>query len=182
MLIELLMRLDEIKHRGRKAAKRLVPEWQNPWLGKGVEFTQAWREGHEIGTVERIAKIPLTLAYAAGIDASKAGMPFDSNPYCKDNRLEEYEKWNEGWVRALHRSDAHKLRLYDAQRGICYLCGSMILGTRTATFDHVTPKALGGDDVDNLLLAHEGCNVKKRSRPPYACELIYLEHINTVIS
>lgn len=65
-------------------------------------------------------------------------------------------------------------RLWQDQEGICALCGKPMPPTRAdvahatlwkkwrPTFDHITPRARGGDDdVANLQLAHATCNKRK---------------------
>lgn len=74
-----------------------------------------------------------------------------------------------------------KSRLYAAQDGNCYLCGYHMGAVRQATEDHVTPRARGGRNASNLLLAHSACNNHKGAREPYPCELIYLRTINLIV-
>ncbi len=65
-------------------------------------------------------------------------------------------------------------RLWEAQTGLCALCGKTMLRNRfeapharvwakqRATFDHVIPRSKGGPDtLDNLQLAHARCNKVK---------------------
>jgi 5-methylcytosine-specific restriction endonuclease McrA len=47
-----------------------------------------------------------------------------------------------------------------------------------ATLDHVIPRALGGADGGNILLACSKCNNRKGSRAPAPCEMIYLAAVN----
>ena len=68
-----------------------------------------------------------------------------------------------------------KSRLFEAQDGRCYLCTRQMA---SPTEDHVVPKALGGKNRANRLLACPKCNVKKAHRKPYACELIFLRAVN----
>lgn len=79
--------------------------------------------------------------------------------------------------------------LINAQGGICFLCGSPLeIGealephdqTR-ASFDHVLPKALGGNDRKNRLAAHRSCNTTKSDRAPFACELLFLRVANIYV-
>lgn len=68
------------------------------------------------------------------------------------------------------------------QRKRCYLCGEpMDLSNHGRgrnllawTYEHVFPRAAGGRDLSNILLAHRSCNDVKHSRWPYPCEVIYL--------
>jgi 5-methylcytosine-specific restriction endonuclease McrA len=74
--------------------------------------------------------------------------------------------------------DPHRERLYRAQEGKCGLCGGEIFDPRGATLDHVIPRALGGRNFENLLLAHKRCNNLKADRPPTSCELETLAAVN----
>ena len=60
-------------------------------------------------------------------------------------------------------------QLYDAQGGICYLCGAPMdreytKGSITwASIDHIVPLCRGGTwHPSNLAAAHRGCNTWKR--------------------
>lgn len=65
-----------------------------------------------------------------------------------------------------------KLRMFEAQRGLCWLCGGLMrldvdLATHpdAATFDHVIPRAHNGTGrQNNLLLAHKRCNAARGGR------------------
>ena len=69
--------------------------------------------------------------------------------------------------------------LWDAQSGLCALCGEPMLRNRfdaphatiwkkrRPTFDHIHPVSKGGkDEFENLQLAHHDCNQKKADRVP----------------
>lgn len=74
-----------------------------------------------------------------------------------------------------------RTRLYKAQNGLCYLCGKPMAGKSgrgMPTEDHVVPRARGGKNAANRLLAHSRCNGWKHCREPYACELLYLQIVN----
>jgi 5-methylcytosine-specific restriction endonuclease McrA len=72
------------------------------------------------------------------------------------------------------------LQRYEEQRGLCIYCGDiMIVMTAAevksrpdiaplrATCDHVTPRALGGEDtLDNVVAACSGCNTIKGDIAP----------------
>lgn len=73
------------------------------------------------------------------------------------------------------RAKSYKTRLSEAQGGVCYLCDRKCVNP---TEDHVVPKALGGKNKANRLLACAKCNNRKGARPPRPCELIYLWAIN----
>jgi 5-methylcytosine-specific restriction endonuclease McrA len=75
---------------------------------------------------------------------------------------------------------ALKLTWRRAQRGLCYLCGEPLDGP--GTWDHVTPRRLGGPDHPvNVLLAHRRCNEAKAHRAPYPCELLYLRATYAIV-
>lgn len=68
------------------------------------------------------------------------------------------------------------------QGALCYLCAqAMDLGRENRsknllgwTLEHVFPRAAGGGERSNVLLAHRVCNDVKGQRWPYPCEVIYL--------
>jgi 5-methylcytosine-specific restriction endonuclease McrA len=64
------------------------------------------------------------------------------------------------------------------QGGLCYLCAKPFKEEDWATRDHVIPRALGGSDERNILLACGACNNRKADRPPKPCEMIYLAAAN----
>lgn len=71
--------------------------------------------------------------------------------------------------------------LFRLQGGRCYLCGRSFGRVRgQPTFDHVVPRARGGQDADNRLLAHLNCNEGKGNDEPRPCELIYLAAITAM--
>ena len=72
-------------------------------------------------------------------------------------------------------SASYRSRLFEAQDGRCFLCQRQMA---SPTEDHVVPKALGGKNRANRLLACGPCNVKKAHRKPYACELLMLQAVN----
>ena len=71
-------------------------------------------------------------------------------------------------------------RLYERDKGICYLCGSkcdledyvykgnvFIAGNYYPSVEHIIPRAKGGTDTwDNVKLAHRICNSLKGINPP----------------
>ncbi len=63
--------------------------------------------------------------------------------------------------------------LFRMQGGKCYICREDF-GKRAYNFDHVVPRASGGKDAMNRLLAHNTCNSKKDSRDPTQDERDYL--------
>ena len=70
-------------------------------------------------------------------------------------------------------------RLWQAQRGRCYICGREIAppgraAADGATTDEIVPLSLGGKRrLGNVALAHLACNARKADRPPTACEKLY---------
>lgn len=63
-----------------------------------------------------------------------------------------------------------RLRIYERDRWCCQLCGEKVdrrakFTDRAPSIDHIIPRSFGGtDDVENLQLAHRGCNSKKGNR------------------
>lgn len=56
------------------------------------------------------------------------------------------------------------LALRDGVR--CYLCGQAEVADEPWHVEHVIPKVRGGsDDLDNLRLAHQSCNLQKGTEP-----------------
>jgi 5-methylcytosine-specific restriction endonuclease McrA len=68
-----------------------------------------------------------------------------------------------------------KLRRFQENR--CYLCPREFTPDDDATQDHVVPRAKGGKNAGNILLAHARCNTRKGDRLPTASELAYLQSI-----
>lgn len=66
--------------------------------------------------------------------------------------------------------------LFIAQQGLCWLCGKRMLliedlppgpirNPDTATWDHIKPLSLGGDNSqENLALAHSKCNLARANK------------------
>jgi 5-methylcytosine-specific restriction endonuclease McrA len=73
------------------------------------------------------------------------------------------------------KSLSYRARLFEAQDGRCYLC---LRHMAAPTEDHVVPKAMGGKNRANRLLACTICNGRKASRPPHPCERLFLWVIN----
>lgn len=92
-------------------------------------------------------------------------------------------------------------RLYQAQRGLCFLCGQRISlaaavgGSKGPTLEHVWPRhqieamryhgqtmppfmGRKRGTIGNALVAHGKCNSTKGHRNPYPCELIWLADVN----
>lgn len=87
--------------------------------------------------------------------------------------------------------EAWRARLWEAQGGICFLCGkqmpeppinmaSIPAALRLVSLDHVYPRARQRwrGNTGNMLLAHEQCNSRKDERMPYPCEVLFLTAIN----
>jgi 5-methylcytosine-specific restriction endonuclease McrA len=64
------------------------------------------------------------------------------------------------------------------QRGRCYLCQRPFEPDNWGTRDHVIPRALGGIDAGNVLLACFDCNNIKADRAPKPCEMLFLTAAN----
>lgn len=71
-----------------------------------------------------------------------------------------------------------RAKLHAAQDGLCGLCGDPICLPSDGTIDHVVPRALGGGNSRNVLLAHGECNNLKADRSPTAEELTVLAIVN----
>lgn len=80
--------------------------------------------------------------------------------------------------RARQGGNPFRIYLYHAQDGNCGLCGNPIGDPCEGTIDHVVPRALGGRNVGNRLLAHGLCNNQKADRPPTMHELEALARVN----
>lgn len=71
------------------------------------------------------------------------------------------------------------LFFWSYQKRKCYLCGGRMghpnegFHGHSATTDHVLPISRHGQRRFNILLAHRGCNCRKNSRSPTACELFF---------
>jgi 5-methylcytosine-specific restriction endonuclease McrA len=57
-----------------------------------------------------------------------------------------------------------RVKIFDAAKGKCHLCGHVIFLSDKWDVDHIKPLWLGGEDVvDNLGPAHERCHRAKTS-------------------
>jgi hypothetical protein len=103
------------------------------------------------------------------------------NPEFRSLRLEARENFGSARNILGHGKEIYNgfvKRRLKKQQHRCYLCFKEFgPGLQGPTYDHVVPKALGGQDGGNMLLAHLHCNGIKSDRPPFACELLYLEFI-----
>ncbi len=70
------------------------------------------------------------------------------------------------------------LTLWDLQGGRCYICAKGFVPDDWASRDHVVPRAKGGEDGGNTLLACAACNQGKADSDPTPCELLYLAGVN----
>lgn len=70
----------------------------------------------------------------------------------------------------------------DRTRGLCHICHqevdlstygrTRLYGAEAATVDHLVPQSHGGDDdLDNLMIAHHGCNASRGTRDPEEARL-----------
>jgi 5-methylcytosine-specific restriction endonuclease McrA len=76
-------------------------------------------------------------------------------------------------------SDYRRMVLMDAQEGLCSVCGEAIDLADKWTLDHVIPIYEGGaDQLGNLCVAHEACNVAKANDWPTGCEMVALFAVN----
>jgi 5-methylcytosine-specific restriction endonuclease McrA len=64
--------------------------------------------------------------------------------------------------------------LWTFQNGHCYMCAALFHRDRYVTKEHVVPRALGGTNDANILLACIPCNNTKADRPPTRRELAML--------
>jgi 5-methylcytosine-specific restriction endonuclease McrA len=74
--------------------------------------------------------------------------------------------WRKGGQR--EKRDELRSKLFDEQKGLCWICGKPMtlqrkglidVGPKFATFDHRVPHANGGTcHITNLHLAHRRCN------------------------
>lgn len=74
-------------------------------------------------------------------------------------------------------------RMVIEQAGVCANCGGPLSFEAShpnlrPTFDHVTPRALGGSNHRNRVAMHGICNARKADRAPTGCELLMLEAVN----
>jgi 5-methylcytosine-specific restriction protein A len=60
-------------------------------------------------------------------------------------------------------SKARRLRIWEKEKGVCYLCRCKVLAGEAWEAEHVIPWTIGFDDSDdNLKVAHkEGCHATK---------------------
>lgn len=58
-----------------------------------------------------------------------------------------------------HLSTTARLRIFEAAKGICHLCGQKITAGQEWDVSHAIPLAMGGaDDDSNMLPAHRRCH------------------------
>jgi 5-methylcytosine-specific restriction endonuclease McrA len=112
---------------------------------------------------------------AQQVETLRFGPPQAPAPLSPERRQELAELAAEALA---HRGEwIHELR--PLQKGKCYLCGGPFGDDgRKPTLEHVVPRALGGRNHRNVLLACDPCNRIKADRAPTADELAYLERIN----
>lgn len=125
---------------------------------------------------ERLARAP-TLYFGGSRSIIK--FPERPDPAIQKSMRRKAKKVTRQAARARHLESADKYqRIFELQHCRCYLCRGPFEGIAQATDDHVTPQALGGRRVGNILHACFGCNNGKADRAPFPCELLYLESIN----
>lgn len=108
---------------------------------------------------ERLAALPQPVRYAP--EPEKPVEPVDVEDAAKDTKR-------------LMR------RIWEGQGKVCFLCAKP-LAFDAVTADHVTPRAQGGPNALNRLAACSKCNGRKNCRMPFACELMWLDHINLTV-
>lgn len=68
-------------------------------------------------------------------------------------------------VRTTHRgrmSPSRRLRIYEAHKGLCCLCGLKIEAGQKWIVEHLRALELGGEDAEsNMAPAHESCAIEK---------------------
>lgn len=83
-------------------------------------------------------------------------------------------------VKATKDTKSLMRRIWEAIDRRCYLCIREI-EFDCVTVEHVTPRAKGGSNSQNRMPSCARCNVKKGSRAPYACETMWLAHVNLTV-
>lgn len=95
---------------------------------------------------------------------------------CESRRVLEYKKKNPESDRKLTRERLDRLNgwrpdpglkgdLYHEQGGVCALCGEALGAIETAQVEHLIPTVKGGgNDAENLVLAHSKCNQEKHGK------------------
>jgi 5-methylcytosine-specific restriction endonuclease McrA len=78
-------------------------------------------------------------------------------------------------------------RMVIEQGHVCASCGGPLVFDKShpnlrPTFDHVTPRALGGGNLRNRVAMHGICNRLKADRAPNGCELVMLAAVNARIA
>jgi hypothetical protein len=75
-------------------------------------------------------------------------------------------------------------KIADIQGGRCVHCGGALdhslsrFNPLRPTYEHVIPRARGGKNVGNRLVAHLVCNGEKGDSMPTGCELVWLLAVN----
>lgn len=54
-----------------------------------------------------------------------------------------------------------RLLVIARDKGICQICGELVIGKGEAHIDHIIPKPLGTDALNNLRLTHRKCHSKR---------------------
>lgn len=74
-------------------------------------------------------------------------------------------------------TDRLRVLLFEAQRGLCAICGHDMDGV--VSLDHVIPHALGGKHgLGNYVATHGECNGDKTNDVPTGCEMVWLLMVN----
>ncbi len=83
---------------------------------------------------------------------------------------------------ARHAREGTKIAaLFKLQERRCYLCACEFTLSNLPTVDHVKPRARGGRNAYNVLLACQPCNQEKADRPPTEAELATLRRVNDLL-
>lgn len=141
-----------------------TPEWlkvhrpQRYWFRIFSAERRVAREA--AAKAERLAAIPQPVRYAAEGDPVEFVAPVKNRTKADSKRLMR--------------------RIWEAQGRRCYLCIREI-AFDCVTVEHVTPRAKGGTNTLNRMASCARCNLRKGSRAPYACETLWLSHINLTV-
>lgn len=119
-----------------------------------------------------------------GKDFCQMTTGYNSTAYCSEKCQKRWynrkacDKRHKKLMSREHDTDISLEKLYQRDRGICYLCGGVcdwsdgeerdgtfIAGPMYPSVDHVVPVAKGGTHTwANIKLAHRDCNTKKRDQ------------------
>lgn len=73
---------------------------------------------------------------------------------------------NELTLKTKRKDKDRKAKIFNAQEGVCILCGGS-MSFRRASKEHIVPRPLGGSRWwGNIALAHRACNMAKGDELP----------------